>query len=151
MISLTLALLGCRKVIATDLPEIMENTVENINNNIHRSNKINAIQTTSLSWGDKEDFKKIQNEKIDLLICCELLYKEAPWEKLLDTILFIAKLNTNLELIFAYKKRYISQELFLQEFKKYFSIEEVPKEKFHIEFQTNLDDYHLLICKFTDC
>ncbi len=51
-------------------------------------------------------------------MCSDCLYEEAPWEKLLETILYLSKLNPNLEIIFAYKKRYIYQEYFLKEIGK---------------------------------
>ena len=45
----------------------------------------------------------------------DCLYKEAPWEKLMETILFFSEKNPEMEIIFAYKKRYVYQEYFLNE------------------------------------
>lgn len=81
------------------------------------NNGISKIETKELEWGVIQHYKQIE-DKIDLLICCECLYEAAPWEKLLDTINYFTNINKNIEIIFAYKKRYKSQELFLNEFSK---------------------------------
>ncbi len=85
-------------------------------------------------------------EDINLIICCECLYKEANWEKLLNTILNLCKRNSNLEVIFSYKKRYSLQELFIDDFNKYFEIEYVPKYKYIQEFQVT-DDFIIFHAK----
>jgi hypothetical protein len=58
----------------------------------------------------------------DLILISDCLYKEAPWEKLLASILFFTKLNPLTEIIFAFKKRYVYQEQFLKEAGKYIYI-----------------------------
>jgi hypothetical protein len=61
---------------------------------------------------DLEFFKEIQ---VEMIIISDCLYKEAPWEKLLESILYFSNLNPKLEIIFAYKIRYAYQNLFLNE------------------------------------
>jgi hypothetical protein len=98
-----------------------------------------------LEWDNDEDLSKINS--VDILICCELLYKEAPWEKLLNTILRLRNLNKHLEIIFAYKKRYTLQELFINELEKYCQIEYIPKSEYHEEFRLT-DDFIIFKAKF---
>jgi hypothetical protein len=68
-----------------------------------------------LTRGCTEDLEYFKDLKIDLIIISDCLYKEAPWEKLMETLLYFSKLNPDLEVIFAYKIRYVYQNLFLEE------------------------------------
>ncbi len=98
-----------------------------------------------LEWDNDDDINNIIN--LDILICCELLYKEAPWEKLLNTILKLFKKNNNLEIIFAYKKRYSLQELFINELSNYCELDYIPKSQFYEEFKLT-DDFIIFIARF---
>ncbi len=55
------------------------------------------------------------DKEIDYIVISDCLYKEAPWEKLFESVLFFVNLNNKIEIIFAYKKRYAYQEFFLKE------------------------------------
>ena len=90
----------------------------------------------------------LKDEKIDYIFCSDCLYEEAPWEKLLETLIYFSNLNSELEIIFAYKKRYIYQELFLKEIEKYFSnILDVPSEKIYYEFRNINYDFQIKIIR----
>jgi hypothetical protein len=128
------------KVIATDIEQVIENTELNIKNNISHSN----YEVIKLEWDNDYDISKINT--IDILVCCELLYKEAPWEKLLNTINKLTNKNNDLEIIFAYKKRYMLQELFINELAKSYLIEYIPKSFYHEEFQLT-DDFIIFKAK----
>lgn len=54
-------------------------------------------------------------ENIEYIFVSDCLYKEAPWEKLMETVLFFLEKNPEINIIFAYKKRYVYQEYFLKE------------------------------------
>ena len=127
-------------MIATDIEQVIENTKLNIQKNINQGD----YEVLKLEWDNDDDINKINT--IDILVCCELLYKEAPWEKLLSTINKLTKMNKNLEIIFAYKKRYMLQELFITELAKEYQIEYIPKSQFHEEFQLT-DDFIIFKAK----
>ena len=107
---MSLSLLDCKKIYATDLEGIIENTKINISNNFNQKES-EKILVDSLEWGNNNDYLKIK-EKVDLIICSECLYLEAPWDKLIETILYFS--HPQIEIIFAYKKRYLMQELFIE-------------------------------------
>lgn len=56
-----------------------------------------------------------EDKELDFIIISDCLYQEAPWEKLFETILYFNNINPKIEIIFAYKKRYVYQEFFLKE------------------------------------
>ena len=62
-----------------------------------------------------DNFKSIS---FDYIFCSDCLYEESPWEKLLETLIYFSNINSKLEIIFAYKKRYVYQEYFLKEIGK---------------------------------
>jgi hypothetical protein len=132
--------LNCKNIIATDQAEVLENLTLNISKNLNNTDNIDIAE---LSWGNEENLNNIAKVP-DIIICCECLYNEAPWEALLDTLLYFSKLNSSLKIIFAYKKRYKSQELFINEFKKLFDVEHVPKSSFYHEFRIT-NDYEIFI------
>ncbi len=93
---------------------IIENTKINILYNFSEPEST-AIEVVPLEWGIQENYSNIK-DKIDLIVCSECLYLEAPWEKLLETILYFSDKET--EIIFAYKKRYVMQEYFIEKLSK---------------------------------
>jgi hypothetical protein len=141
--------MGCKKIYSTDLLGIIENTKINILKNFTELEST-AIEVVPLEWGNQKDYSNIK-EKIDLIICSECLYLEAPWEKLLETILYFSDKDT--EIIFAYKKRYVMQEYFIEKFsnfslkiESYFACSYVSHERFYEEFKNDLD-YEIIIAK----
>jgi predicted nicotinamide N-methyase len=134
LIAITLCNLDCKNVIATDIEQVIDNTKYNLKQNVVTTN----YEVFKLEWDNDDDISKINS--CDILVCCELLYKEAPWGKLLNTILKLFKKNKDLEIIFAYKKRYMLQELFINELQKFCEIQYVPKSHYHEEFQLT-DDF----------
>ncbi len=118
LVSITLALLDCKQVIATDLENILEISEKNVKENFKEGKE--NLKLRKLHWGDMEDMQGIQNllVNIDYIFCLDCLYEESPWEKLLETLIFFSKNNPLLEIIFAYKKRYVYQEYFLKEISK---------------------------------
>lgn len=82
-----------------------------------------------------------------MIICSDCLYEESPWEKLYDTIVFFSQVNPEVEIIFAYKKRYQYQEAFLNQIQNNYVIEEVPINQFHQEFQHESTLFHILKLK----
>ena len=106
--------MSCKKIYATEIKGVLNNLEQNIDSNNHIFDSLNIIPK-ELEWGNTQHYDEI-TEQINLLIVCECLYEEAPWEKLLTTINHFCKKNPDIEIIFAYKKRYKSQEYFLNEF-----------------------------------
>lgn len=147
MVSITLSLLSTKKVIATDLENILEISQKNINENFSYNPRQNLV-VTRLHWGDIDDINKIINQfsTVDYIFCSDCLYEESPWEKLLETLIYFNKLNPETEIIFAYKKRYIYQEFFLKEIEKYYKIESVPQDLIYSGFQK--DTFYIINLKF---
>lgn len=147
MVSITLSLLSTKKVIATDLENILEISQKNINENFSYNPRQNLV-VTRLHWGDIDDINKIINQfsTVDYIFCSDCLYEESPWEKLLETLIYFNKLNPETEIIFAYKKRYMYQEFFLKEIEKYYKIESVPQDLIYSGFQK--DTFYIINLKF---
>jgi hypothetical protein len=59
-------------------------------------------------------------------------------------LIYFTDLYPDIEIIFAYKKRYISQELFLNNAEKYYNISVVPKIFYYHEFSRD-ERYNILI------
>jgi hypothetical protein len=136
-------LLGCKNIIATDFEEsVLQNLKENVTKNVQNTEN---IEVKRLEWGNSKDMDNIKPSP-DVIICCECLYNEAPWDKLLDTLIYFSDLNNNLQIIFAYKKRYYTQEIFIENFVKHFSLEYIEKDKFNPEFQLT-NDFVIFIAK----
>lgn len=134
--------MNSKRVIATDLPEILEITRANIQ--LNGCDNMPTLQTQALEWGNYEHIRSFDKETFDFIICCECLYEQAPWEKLLETLLLLCREQSRI--VFAYKKRYKSQELFLSEATKHFDIKELPRECIHIEFRSDYN-YRIMIMK----
>lgn len=133
----------CKKVFATDLEEILKNTNQNL-----EENNIKNVITRKLEWGHIEDLEKFKDEKINLLIMSDCIYEEAPMDKLLETILYFAKLNSDIELILLSKKRYKLVDDFIQNLEMYFDIEKINKKLIYHEFQNMADTYVFIKCKY---
>ena len=124
---------------ATDLEDIiLSNTKKNleINNNLRAKNNIKLMP---LEWNNMDHINKIFNlyEKIDFIFLSECLYIEAPFDKLLITLIKLAKFYENVAIFFCYKKRYIFQEKCINELKKYFNIEYFDRNEIHKGFKNN--------------
>lgn len=85
-------------------------------------------------------------EKIDYLVCSDCLYEESPWEKLLETIVYFSKINPKIQIIFAYKKRYVYQEQFLNEISIYLQLN--FRENIHNRYNSSRQYYINLGKKF---
>jgi hypothetical protein len=142
LIIIALSLLRCKTIIATELESILDNLKYNIDKNIKDTGNI-VVQR--LKWNDKADLGDLHYVP-DIVICSDCLYNEASWEDLLETLLYFTRINKSLTVIFAYKKRYQSQELFVNSFLEYFDVEYIPKVKFYHEFQVT-DDYEIMISR----
>lgn len=133
LLSIALSKLGAKKVISTELPEILlENTFINIKNNTKNGN----IVCQDLEWGNQNHIKAIfnLNKELDYIIVCECLYIEVNFDPLLKTLIAFAKNYKDIKILFAYKKRYKYQEECLEQIKKYFSIKYILRESYHKDF-----------------
>ena len=59
-----LNVLGCKKIYATDLEGILENTKLNIDMNFTQMDENNNITVQPLEWGNKEDMSQIKEKKL---------------------------------------------------------------------------------------
>ena len=132
LISMGMSLLGAEEVVCTELGDIIEaNTKKNISNN----KKMNII-LENLDWNSKEDINRICNsyDNFDVIIACECLYVEAPFDPFLKVLIKIGKKYKNAKIILAYKKRYVYQENCMNAIKNYFTVEEIPRKEYHSDF-----------------
>ncbi len=141
MVSFTLSLIEAELVIATELEDILNaNTKNNLNlNNLQNEKNIKLLP---LEWNNKEHIDNIFKlyPNLDYIILSECLYEEAPFDKLLFTLIKLSKFYKNIEIYFTYKKRYIFQEKCIEELKKYFKIEDIDRKEIHQDFK-NLEKY----------
>ena len=125
-------------VIATDLEDILNsNTKNNLNmNNLQEKNNIKLIP---LEWNNSEHINNIFNSypKLDYIFLSECLYIEAPFDKLLITLVKLAKFYKDSQIYFCYKKRYIFQENCIEKLKKYFEIENIDRNEIYQDFRDN--------------
>ena len=140
LVSMAISILNANIIICTELENILEcNTKLNINDNLEK-NSFNNLKTEILEWGNEKDIFNIEKKYkvIDLIVCCELLYKEAPFDKLLETLIKFSKFYNRVPILFAYKKRYILQEEYLNQLKEYFDIIEIDRNEYHKDFKDKL-------------
>ena len=147
MVSFTLSIVGVELVIATELEDIL-NT--NTKNNLFLNNLQNEknIVLIPLEWNNKEHINNIFKlyPHLDYIVLSECLYEEAPFDKLLFTLIKLSKFYKNIEIFFTYKKRYIFQEKCLEELKKFFRIENIDRNEIYQDFR-NLDNYQFFKIK----
>ena len=147
MVSFTLSIVGVELVIATELEDIL-NT--NTKNNLFLNNLKNKknIVLIPLEWNNKEHINNIFKlyPNLDYIVLSECLYEEAPFDKLLFTLIKLSKFYKNIEIFFTYKKRYIFQEKCLEELKKFFRIENIDRNEIYQDFR-NLDNYQFFKIK----
>ena len=141
LVSFTLSLINVDLVIATDLEDILNSNTENnlkLNNLQERKN----IKLLPLEWNNKDHINNLINsyKKIDFIFLSECLYEEAPFEKLLITLIKLAKYYKEVQILFCYKKRYIYQEKCIEKIKNYFSIENIDRNEIYQDFKYN-DNY----------
>ena len=138
MVSFTLSLVGAELVIATELEDILNSNTKNnlILNNLENEKNIKLLP---LEWGNQEHITNLFNlyPNIDILILSECLYEDAPFDKLLITLIKLCKFYKNIEVYFTYKKRYIFQDICIEKLKKYFKIEDIERNEIHQDFRNN--------------
>ena len=138
LVSFTLSLINVDLVIATDLEDILKSNTENnlkMNNLQERKN----IKLIPLEWNNKEQMNNLINSytKLDFIFISECLYEEAPFDKLLFTLIKLAKYYKGIQIFFCYKKRYIYQEKCIEKLKNYFSIENIDRNGIYQDFRYN--------------
>jgi hypothetical protein len=147
MVSFTLSLIGVELVITTELEDILNTNTKNnlILNNLQNEKNIILLP---LEWNNKEHIDNIFNlyPHLDYIVLSECLYEEAPFDKLLFTLIKLSKFYKNVEIFFTYKKRYIFQEKCIEELKKFFIIENIDRNEIHQDFR-NLDNYQFFKIK----
>lgn len=146
------SLLKAKKVIATDLQEIIDiNTKANVDKNRAKNNFDNLI-VTPLAWGNKDDIDNVLNEcnnSVDLIIVCECLYVEVSFKLLYMTLIKLSKKSPKSLILFAYKKRYIYQDKCIEEIKKRYEIVSISREEFHKDF-IDKDNYQMFYLKYKE-
>ena len=147
MVSFTLSLINAKLVIATELEDILNTNTKNnlILNNLQNENNIKLLP---LEWGNNEHINNlfIQCPNLDYIILSECLYEEAPFDKLLLTLIKLSKFYKNITIYFTYKKRYIYQDICIEKLKKYFKIEYIDRNEIHQDFKNN-DNYQVFTIK----
>ena len=147
MVSFTLSLIGVELVITTELEDILNTNTKNnlILNNLQNEKNIFLYP---LEWNNKEHIDNIFNlyPNLDYIVLSECLYEEAPFDKLLFTLIKLSKFYKNVEIFFTYKKRYIFQEKCIEELKKFFIIENIDRNEIHQDFR-NLENYQFFKIK----
>jgi predicted nicotinamide N-methyase len=147
MVSFTLSLIGVELVITTELEDILNTNTKNnlILNNLQNEKNIILLP---LEWNNKAHIDNIFNlyPHLDYIILSECLYEEAPFDKLLFTLIKLSKFYKNVVIFFTYKKRYIFQEKCIEELKKFFTIENIDRNEIHQDFR-NLDNYQFFKIK----
>ena len=147
LVSFTLSLINVQLVIATELDDILNN---NTKKNLLLNNLENEknIQLIPLEWGNKEDLNHLFTlyPNFDILIISECLYEDAPFDKLLITLIKLCKFYKNIEVYFTYKKRYIFQDICIEKLKKYFTIEDIDRNEIHKDFR-NINNYQFFKLK----
>ena len=148
------SLLEAKQIISTDLEDIItSNTNQNIiyNTTKHKLTFPN-LTLLPLEWSNNSHLNNLlqnipSNNKLDYIIICECLYLEAPFDKLLKTMLSLSEHYPYADILFAYKKRYIYQEQCIETLNKYYTIAELPRNEYHVEFKNKIN-YILLNLKY---
>jgi len=148
MVSFTLSLIDADLVIGTELEDILNtNTKSNlILNNLQDKKNIKLLP---LEWNNENHINNLFNlyPNLDYIILSECLYEDAPFDKLLLTLIKLSKFYKNIEIFFIYKKRYIFQDKCIEKLKKYYAIENIDRNEIHQDFRNN-DNYQFFKIKF---
>ena len=138
MVSFTLSLIKAKLVIATELEDILNSNTKNnlILNDLQNEKNITVLP---LEWGNNEHINNLFNlyPDLDYIILSECLYEDAPFDKLLVTLIKLSKFYKNIEIFFTYKKRYIFQDICIEKLKKYFIIEYIDRNEIYQDFRNN--------------
>ncbi|KAF4676915.1 Dynein intermediate chain 2, axonemal, partial [Perkinsus chesapeaki] len=96
-------LLGAKSVILTDLPEGLDRLDESCRCNGLR--EVEEIQVRSCPWGDMQAVEKLPRQRFDVILCCEVLYKqgEEVYEDLMKTIKATAKPGGIVLVVYEYR------------------------------------------------
>ena len=147
MVSFTLSLINAELVIATELEDILNNNTKNnlILNNLQNEKNIKLL---TLEWDNKEHINNLFKlyPKLDYIILSECLYEDAPFDKLLLTLIKLSKFYKDIEIYFTYKKRYIFQDKCIEKLKKFYKIENIDRNEIHQDFRNN-DNYQFFKIK----
>jgi hypothetical protein len=148
MVSFTLCLIDVELVIATELEDILNTNTKN-NLILNKLEDKKNIKLLPLEWNNEKHINNLFNlyPNLDYIILSECLYEDAPFDKLLLTLIKLSKFYKNIEIFFIYKKRYIFQDKCIEKLKKYYEIENIDRNDMHQDFRNN-DNYQFFKIKF---
>ena len=148
MVSFTLCLIDAELIIATDLEDILNTNTKN-NLILNKLEDKKNIKLLPLEWNNEKHINNLFNlyPHLDYIILSECLYEDAPFDKLLLTLIKLSKFYKNIEIFFIYKKRYIFQDKCIEKLKKYYEIENIDRNDIHQDFRNN-DNYQFFKIKF---
>ena len=148
MVSFTLCLIDAELIIATDLEDILNTNTKN-NLILNKLEDKKNIKLLPLEWNNEKHINNLFNlyPHLDYIILSECLYEDAPFDKLLLTLIKLSKFYKNIEIFFIYKKRYIFQDKCIEKLKKYYEIENIDRNDMHQDFRNN-DNYQFFKIKF---
>ena len=147
MVSFTLCLIDAELIIATDLEDILNTNTKN-NLILNKLEDKKNIKLLPLEWNNEKHINNLFNlyPNLDYIILSECLYEDAPFDKLLLTLIKLSKFYKNIEIFFIYKKRYIFQDKCIEKLKKYYEIENIDRNDIHQDFRNN-DNYQFFKIK----
>ena len=148
MVSFTLCLIDAELIIATDLEDILNTNTKN-NLILNKLEDKKNIKLLPLEWNNEKHINNLFNlyPNLDYIILSECLYEDAPFDKLLLTLIKLSKFYKNIEIFFIYKKRYIFQDKCIEKLKKYYEIDNIDRNDIHQDFRNN-DNYQFFKIKF---
>ena len=148
MVSFTLCLIDAELIIATELEDILNTNTKN-NLILNKLEDKKNIKLLPLEWNNEKHINNLFNlyPHLDYIILSECLYEDAPFDKLLLTLIKLSKFYKNIEIFFIYKKRYIFQDKCIEKLKKYYEIENIDRNDIHQDFRNN-DNYQFFKIKF---
>ena len=101
MVAFTLSFINAEMVIATDLEDILNTNTKNnlILNNLQNEKNIKLLP---LEWGNQEHIDNLVKlyPSLDYIILSECLYEDAPFDKLLVTLIKLSKVYINIYIYF---------------------------------------------------
>ena len=147
MVSFTLSLIDVDLIIATELEDILNTNTKN-NLILNELQDKNNIKLLPLEWNNEKHINNLFNlyPNLDYIILSECLYEDAPFDKLLLTLIKLSKFYKNIEIFFIYKKRYIFQDKCIEKLKKYYEIENIDRNEINQDFRNN-DNYQFFKIK----
>ena len=147
MVSFTLSLIDVDLIIATELEDILNTNTKN-NLILNKLQNKKNIKLLPLEWNNEQHINNLFNlyPNLDYIILSECLYEDAPFDKLLLTLIKLSKFYKNVEIFFIYKKRYIFQDKCIEKLKKYYIIENIDRNEIHQDFRNN-DNYQFFKIK----